>query len=166
MARKVFYSFHFDGDCQRAAQVRNIGAIEGNTPIKDNDWEALKKTGDAAVERWIADQLYGRSCTVVLIGSGTAGRKWITHEVMETWNEGKGIVGVRVHGLKDLSGSTSTKGGNPFDYVTFGKDKNKLSTVVEIYDPTVAGDSKATYQAIADGLEGWIEKAIKIRDKY
>lgn len=163
MARKVFYSFHFDGDCQRAAQVRNIGAIEGNTPIKDNDWEALKKKGDAVVEKWIADQLYGRSCAVVLIGSGTAGRKWISHEISEAWNEGKGVLVVRIHGLRDLDGKTSSKGGNPFDHVTLTKSKAKLSTVVQIYDPTVSGDSKATYKAIADNLEKWIEKAIEIR---
>ena len=166
MARKVFYSFHFDGDCQRAAQVRSIGSIEGNTPIKDNDWEALKKTGDAAVQKWIADQLYGRSCTIVLIGSATANRKWINHEISETWNEGKAIVGVRIHGLKDLNGATSVRGANPFDHVTFTKTGAKLSSVVEIYDRTVSYDSKATYKAIADGLEDWIEKAIEIRNNY
>lgn len=118
MARKVFYSFHFDGDCQRASQVRNIGSLEDNKPINDNDWEALKMKGDAAVERWIADQLYGRSATVLLVGNGTANRKWINHEILETWDEGKGIVGVRIHGLKNLAGSTSTAGSNPFDYVS------------------------------------------------
>ena len=43
MARRVFYSFHYKPDNWRAAQVRNIGAIEGNNPASDNDWEAVKK---------------------------------------------------------------------------------------------------------------------------
>ena len=72
MARKVFYSFHYNPDNWRASQVRNIGAIEGNQPAKDNDWETITKGGDKAIEKWIADQMSGRSCVVVLIGAGTA----------------------------------------------------------------------------------------------
>jgi hypothetical protein len=165
MARKVFYSFHFDNDCQRAAQVRNIGSLEVNSPIKDNDWEELKKKGDSNVEKWIKDQLVGRSCTVVLVGSGTANRKWINYEISETWNENKGIVGVRINGLKDLNGSTSWSGANPFDFVSFTSSKKALSTVVKLYDPTVLSDSKATYKKIADNLEAWVEEAIEIRNK-
>ena len=81
MARKVFYSFHYNPDNWRASQVRNIGAIEGNQPAKDNDWETITKGGDKAIEKWIADQMSGRSCVVVLIGAGTANRKWINHEI-------------------------------------------------------------------------------------
>lgn len=46
MARKVFYSFHYDNDCWRTQQVRNIGMIEGNKPLTANDWEEVKKGGD------------------------------------------------------------------------------------------------------------------------
>jgi hypothetical protein len=49
MARRAFFSFHFDADNWRASQVRNIRAIEGNPPTSDNDWETVKKGGDAAI---------------------------------------------------------------------------------------------------------------------
>ena len=75
MARRCFYSFHYQPDNWRASQVRNMGVIEGNQPVGDNDWETVKRGGDRAVENWIADQMSGRSCTVVLIGAETAGRK-------------------------------------------------------------------------------------------
>src|SRR5579862_8725184 len=74
MARKAFYSFHYNPDNWRASQVRNMGAIEGNAAVSDNDWETVTKGGDAAIEKWIAGQLKGRSCTVVLVGKDTAGR--------------------------------------------------------------------------------------------
>ena len=45
MARKAFYSFHYKPDASRAGQVRNIGVVEGNTPVSDNDWEAVTKEG-------------------------------------------------------------------------------------------------------------------------
>src|SRR6266481_7975700 len=101
MARRAFYSFHYKPDCWRAAQVRNMGAIEGNAPVSDNDWEAITRGGDAAIERWIATQLDGKSCAVVLIGSATAGRKWIDYEIRKAWNDGKGLVGVHIHNVKD-----------------------------------------------------------------
>lgn len=68
MARRVFYSFHYKPDNWRASQVRNIGVVEGNRPVSDNDWEAVKKGGDKAIESWINDQVSGKSCSVILIG--------------------------------------------------------------------------------------------------
>ena len=60
MARRVFFSFYYAGDGWRASQVRNMGALEGNAPCSDNDWEAVKKGGNNAIEKWIADQLVGK----------------------------------------------------------------------------------------------------------
>ena len=65
MTRKVFFSFHFKNDCWRTGQVRNIGKIEGNKPVSDNDWEEVKKKGDSEIEKWIDGQLKGKSCTIV-----------------------------------------------------------------------------------------------------
>lgn len=135
MKRRVFYSFHFAADNVRAGQVRNIGAIEGNRPATDNAWEAVKKGGDTAIKRWISDQMRGRSCTVVLVGENTANRKWINHEIVKSWNDGIGLVGIRVHGLKNFAGYTAKKGANPFGYITLGDSRKKLSTIVKCYDP-------------------------------
>lgn len=85
--------------------MRNAGALEGNRPVSDNEWETITRGGDSAIKRWIADQLTGKSCTVVLIGSATAGRKWIDYEIEKSWNDGKGIVGIYVHNLKDAAGN-------------------------------------------------------------
>jgi hypothetical protein len=53
MTRKVFFSFHYRPDCWRVSQVRNIGVIEGNAAVSDNDWQSITSGGDAAVQRWI-----------------------------------------------------------------------------------------------------------------
>ena len=37
--RGTFFSFHYKPDNWRAAQVRNMGVVEGNSPVSDNDWE-------------------------------------------------------------------------------------------------------------------------------
>jgi len=79
MARRVFYSFHYEPDVTRAAKVRNMGIVEGNRSATDHDWEQITKGGDKAIQKWIDDQLDGKSCNVVLIGENTAGRKWINY---------------------------------------------------------------------------------------
>src|SRR6267154_782132 len=150
LARKAFYSFQYVPDNWRASQVRNMGIVEGNAAVSDNDWESVTKGGDDAIKQWIVDQLNGKSCSIVLIGSGTAGRKWITYEIEKTWNAKKGVLGVYIHGLKDRNQKQASKGGNPFDYLTLGeKNEKKLSSVVKVYDPPYA-NSENVYKYIKD----------------
>jgi hypothetical protein len=164
MARKCFYSFHYQPDNARASQVRNIGTIEGNRPAPDNDWEKVTKGGDDAIKKWIADQMNGRTCCIVLVGSATANRKWINHEIVKAWDKGMGVVGIYIHGLKNLAGETSAQGYNPFDYITHGSSGKKLSSIVKCYNPTGA-TSKDKYDWISKYLENAVEEAIDIRGK-
>lgn len=164
MARRVFYSFHYKPDNWRAATVRNIGVVEGNSPASDNDWETIKRGGDAAIKRWIADQMDRRTCTVVLVGSNTANRKWINYEIIKSWDDGMGVVGIYIHGLKNADGRISNKGKNPFDFITHGKTNKKLSSIVKCYNP-VGTNSQARYDWIKNNLEDAIEEAIEIRKK-
>ena len=162
MARKVFFSFYYAGDGWRASQVRNMGTLEGNAPCSDNDWETVKKGGDKAIENWISDQLVGRSCTVVLVGGETANRKWVIHEISKSWNENKGVVGIRIHNLRDSASNLGTYGANPFDLVTFTKSGKQLSSVVKLYNPSGA-TSTDVYKSIKDNIATWVEEAINIR---
>ncbi len=163
MARKVFFSFHYDNDSWRTQQIRNIGFIDGSKPVSANAWEEVRKGGDAAIERWIANQLEGRSCTVVLVGAETANRPWVIHEIVKSWNLGKGVVGIRVHSLKDSNGKQNLAGPNPFDNVSVA-DK-RLSSIVKLYRPTSSISTEA-YAAIANAIADWIDEAIEIRNNY
>ena len=162
MARKAFYSFHYNPDNWRAAQVRNIGVIEGNRPATDNDWETVKKGGDAAIKRWIVDQIQGRSCTVVLVGSKTTGRKWIDYEIVKSWDDDMGVVGIHIHGLKTSEGTVSVKGKNPFASIKYGNTGKMLSSIVKCYDPA-GSNSQQRYQWIEKNLANAAEEAITIR---
>jgi len=163
MAKRAFFSFHYKPDNWRASQVRNMGVIEGDAPVSDNDWESVTKGGDPAIEKWIADQMSGKSCVVVLIGTDTANRKWINHEIIKGWNDKKGVFGIYIHNLKNSDQKQSTKGNNPFDYITLGTTGAKLSSVVKAYDPPYS-DSSNVYAYIKENLSSWVEAAIKIRD--
>lgn len=165
MARKVFYTFHYIPDCIRAARVRNMGVVEGNRPASDNDWEEITQGGAKAIQKWIDDQMYGKSCNVVLVGENTAGRKWVNYEIETAWNNNKGVVGIYIHRLKDFDGNQSSRGSNPFDNFTMNGSQKKLSSIVKAYNPPYT-DSKDVYSYISDNLEDWIEEAIDIRRNY
>lgn len=141
-----------------------MGAIEGNSLVSDNDWEAVKRGGDAAIARWISDQLSGTSCTVVLVGTQTAGRKWITHEIKESWNRGNGVVGIHIHGLKDRHGNQTAKGSNPFDGLVVD-GKHPLSSIARLHDTPFA-TSDYVYGHIKENLVSWVDEAIAIRGKW
>lgn len=162
MARKVFFSFHYQPDNWRVSQVRNIGAIEGNQPAKDNDWETVVGGGDSKIKEWIANQMQGRTCTVILAGKNTANRKWINHEIVESWNKGMGVVVIYIHNLKNSQGEQTDKGANPLAYVTHGTTKKKLSEIAKAYDPPFS-TSTYVYDHIVENIDKWIEEAIEIR---
>lgn len=158
MARRVFFSFHYKPDNWRASTVRGIGAVEGERPVSDNDWETVTRGGDEAIKRWIDGQMIGKSCAVVLIGAQTAGRKWINYEIGRAWDLGKGVVGIHVHNLLDVDRRPSAKGASPFS-------STNLSNIVRAYDP--AGyDSKQVYDTISSNIARWVEEAVTLRSRY
>ena len=162
--RRTFYSFHFENDAWRAGQVRNIGITEHSEPVTGNAWEEVKRGGDAAIQKWINDQMSTRSCLIVLIGSQTANRKWINYEISKAWNDKKGLLGIYIHGLLNREGKKATKGNNPFRYVKL----NNALTIADYshnavtYDPQYS-ESKDVYACIANNLEKWVEHALKNR---
>ena len=163
MTRHVFYSFDYKPDVMRVSQVRNIGAIEANRPARDNDWETVTSGTDPAIKIWITEQMKGRSCAVVLVGENTANRKWINYEIIKSWDEGMGLVGINIHGLKNTDSYIANKGANPFDYIGYGKTGKKLSSIVKCYNP-VGSNSKERYAWIAKYLENAVVEAIGIRN--
>ena len=163
MARKVFFSFHYKPDNWRVAQVRNIGVIEGNKTVSDNKWETIAGRGDAAIKRWINKQMRDKPCAVVLIGHKTARRKWIKYEIKKAWKDGKGVVGIYIHNLKDKDEKKALKGKNPFKKVKV--TGCKLSHIVEAYNPPYKR-SKKVYNYIEDNIEDWVEEAIWIRRSF
>lgn len=118
MARRVFFSFHYEQDVWRASQVRNSWVTKpdrGSAGFWDAAaWEEVKRKGDDAIKQWIREQMTGTSVTVVLIGSETASRPYVRYEIQNSWDTGNGLIGVYIHNLKDSNGKVSPKGEDPF----------------------------------------------------
>ncbi len=160
MARKAFCSFHFKPDSHRVSQVRNMGVIEGNRIVSSNRWEEIKEEGEDAIMEWIDGEMFGKSVAVVFIGEKTAGRKWVKYEIKKAWDDGKGVLGIHIHNLKNLAGEQASKGRNPFETFTVGG--KTLSSIVKAYDPPYV-TSTNVYKHINSNLADWMEEAIDIR---
>lgn len=160
MSRKVFYSFHYELDCWRVAQIKQMGAIEGQRLLSSNEWEQIERQPDG-IRRWINAAMQGKSCVVVLIGQQTYTRPWVDYEIRRGWEEGKGVLGVHIHGLRNRDGYICAKGPSPFGAIRM-KSGLTLANHVPVFDPPGA-DSKQRYSAIERELPAWIEYAIKVR---
>lgn len=105
MPRKVFFSFHYD-DVWRANIVRNSNVVKTKYDATDRAffdkslWEEAKKQGELAITRMINNGLKGSSATCVLIGQETWQRPWVRYELFKSFEQGNGIVGVQIHGIK------------------------------------------------------------------
>lgn len=116
MARRVFFSFHYQRDVWRVNQIRNLDQVVGVAAAGFADaslWEEAKKKGDASIKAMIDEGLKNTSVTVVCIGAATAGRKYIDYEISKSIARGNALIGVQIHHLKDSSGNTDTVGATP-----------------------------------------------------
>jgi len=116
MARRVFFSFHYQRDIWRVNQIRNIPNVTGCAAAGFQDasiWEAAKKKGDAAIKALIDEGLKNTTVTVVCIGQKTAGRTYINYEIDQSIARGNGIVPLQIHHLEDADGKSDSAGETP-----------------------------------------------------
>lgn len=162
MVRRVFFSFHYSRDIWRVSQVRNSNVVQSSAIaeegyIDSNSWEQLKRQGDQAVRNWINRQFKNTSVTVVLIGSETHSRKWVNYEIEKSIEKDKGLLGIRIHQLRNKRGQTDSRGPNPLDnhYVEtrFGR-KQPASSHYKTYD-WVRNRGRVN-------IGNWVEEAAKL----
>jgi hypothetical protein len=137
MARRVYFSFHYDNDIHRVVRIRNSGVIKetGQPFIDKAEWEKLKKSGDKQIEKWIDNQMNGTYVIILCIGLETYKRPWVIHEIKKAHIEKRGIVGIYMNGMKDLNQNSIGKGANPLSglYISENNRKILLSEIYKTY---------------------------------
>ena len=122
MARRVFFSFHYQRDIWRVNVVRNAWCLHRNREEAGywdaSLWERTKMQGDSALRQLINQGLYNTSVTVVLIGSENYSRKWVKYEIIESYRRGNALLGINIHDIPNREGIIDYPGPNPFDHVT------------------------------------------------
>jgi hypothetical protein len=136
-----------------------MGAIDSQPIVSAQDWEAVKRQGRKAIEDWIDAQMKYKQAIVVLVGRETASRPWVDYEIRKAWDEYRPIVGIRIHGLKDLAKSTDAAGANPFAKISL-KNGVTLDSYVTLHDP-LGYDSKQVYDNIKSNIKTWVTNARK-----
>ncbi len=159
MAKSVYYSFHYARDYWRVQQIIQIGALEGQPILNSQAWEEVKRKGEEAIKKWIADQMAYKSAVVVLVGAQTADRRRVRYEIGYAWDNRKPLVGIRIHGLADRNGSTDTSGANPFERVSL-QGGGTVADFVPLYSPSGYG-SQGVYADIKANLARWVDSAYK-----
>ncbi len=156
MARRVFFSFHYERDIWRANVVRNSWVTQDTAGFFDASlWEEAKKKGDEAIKRLIDKGLENTSVTAVLIGAETFDRQYVLYEIIQSHNRGNGLLGISINNIADKNGLTDYAGRNPFDkvYVERSGARVYLTQIYPTYD-WILNDG---YNHFSD----WIENAYK-----
>lgn len=159
MAKSVFYSFHYDRDSWRVQQIIQMGVLEGQPVLNAQDWEAVKRQGNDAIEKWISEQMAYKKAVVVLIGAETASRPWVQYEITKAWNEKKPLVGINIHGLSDSKGNTDSAGANPFANLAL-QGGGTAANYVSVHTPK-GSTSKDVHADIAANLASWVDNAYR-----
>lgn len=158
MARKVFFSFHYDRDVLRVTQVRNSWVVPSQreaTPFYDKaEFEEVKKRA-GGIEKWIEEQLKGTSVTVVLFGAETYDRPWVRHEIKRSHELKKGILAIAIHNIKHPKTGVDIQGKNPLSswHITVDNQPVPLSSLYKSYDWVNDDGYK--------NMPAWIEAAAK-----
>lgn len=116
MARRAFFSFHYERDIWRANVVRNSWVAQDRQAAGYFDasiWEEAKKKGDAAIKAMIDAALNNTTVTVVLVGQETSSRTYVKYEIDKSIARGNGLLGIRIEKIKNKDGSTDDAGANP-----------------------------------------------------
>lgn len=148
MARRTFFSFHYQLDIWRANVVRNSWVTQDRESAGFFDaslWEEAQKKGDAAIKSMIDEALKNTSVTVVLIGKETASRPYVQYEIEKSIERGNGLLGIHIYNVENQDKKTTDMGKNPLPaaypvYMWFGDQGSK-------------------------NLGDWIEKAAKAAGK-
>jgi hypothetical protein len=117
MARRTFFSFHFERDIWRANQVRNSNVVAGPDAagfFDHSEYEQARRRGNEAIRRMILRHLRGTTVTVVLIGTYTSLRPWVRYEIDQSIARKNGLLGIHIHRLKDQNGQISLRGDKPY----------------------------------------------------
>ena len=106
--RNVFISHHHKDDAQvdkMTRLLRKNGCEIRNSSIraKPANQERLDKglVKDSAIRRLLRMKMSWAGTVVVLVGKETHTRPWVNWEINEAKKQGKNIVGVYEHGLKE-----------------------------------------------------------------
>ncbi|MEZ0542549.1 TIR domain-containing protein [Fibrella arboris] len=159
MARKVFFSFHYERDSHRVSQIRECNSITQHfikTPfLPKSEWESIERTGPIAIKKWIDSNMEGTSVVILCFGLETHLRPWVKYELEKAHKEKRGIIAVNMNGMKTMSHQVDLPSTNPLNNAF---DQNGIELI--------RYSAYLTYHWINDdgrnNINNWVETAAQL----
>jgi hypothetical protein len=132
MARRTFFSFHYNADVTRANVVKKSWVTRDREDagfFDSSAFERAKRTNDDTLKAFLNREIDGSSVICALVGAETAGRRWVRYEIQRGIWEAKGLLAVRIHTIKNFNQLTTTAGVNPFDVLGVYVEENRVKLV-------------------------------------
>lgn len=130
MARRTFFSFHYQPDSWRAWNVRNSWVVKDDKEsvgfFDGSVFEATQKTGDENLKRFLREGLQNTSVTCVLSGTNTWRRRWVRYEIARSLLKGNGILTVDIHDVQASDKTVSEKGADPLSAIGLYRANSKV----------------------------------------
>jgi hypothetical protein len=154
MARRVFFSFHYERDVRRIQQVRNSWVVREQgaaPPFYDGaDFEDAKRRA-GGIQNWIDEQMKGCSVTAVLFGAETYNREWVKYEIKKSFEMRMGILAIDIHNVRDPLKGADVQGRNPLEH--WSTNGKPFTSIYRTYD-WIRNDGY-------NNIGGWIEAAAR-----
>lgn len=117
MARRTFFSFHYQPDSWRAWNVRNSCVVKGENEVTgffdSSVFEASRKESPDALKKFLRLGLENTSVTCVLAGTDTWSRRWVRYEIARSIIKGNGLLTVDIHNVENSKQEITKKGADP-----------------------------------------------------
>jgi MTH538 TIR-like domain (DUF1863) len=137
--RRVFFAYHYKADVQRAQVVSKSWITKPDREsagfLNNLEFEKKQRQDKELLKQFLSDAMKGCSVTAVLIGTETARRPWVRYELIRSFQQGRGLLGIYVHNINDFNGKTAEQGHNPFGSIAYSVAAGRVSW----YEYTIYG---------------------------
>jgi hypothetical protein len=147
--RKIFVSYHHHGD-QQYYDAFSKAFSETYDVITDSslDREVDSDDPDYVMRRISENYITGSSCTIVLVGRETWGRKYADWEINATLDKKHGLIGVQLPTLVAGPNNTVTVPGRLHDNITSG-----YAVWLSWHQITASAQACVSYIELANGKD-------------
>lgn len=163
MARRTFFSFHYNNDVQRAQVVKQSWLTKDREDAGFFDASAMekaKRTDSDALRAFLVKQMEGSSVVCALVGAETALRPWVRFEIMRgIWDE-RGLLAVRIHTIRNFQQQITTAGANPLDLLGVHVESTSTGKSVKLIERQAVGQNWQYAADFTRSLPKWPYGAI------
>ena len=131
--RRVFFAYHYKPDVQRAQVVSKSWVTKPDREsagfMNNLEFEKKQRQDKELLKQFLSDAMKSSSVTAVLIGTETVYRPWVRYELVRSFQQGRGLLGIHVHNINGFDGKPVAQGPDPLENLAFAVTKGRVSWI-------------------------------------